>query len=166
MESVQHRPDADCKIGSEFHPHYDSDRGKDLGVTTWPGEQWKLGGGTVWGWISYDPEQDLIFHGTGDPASWNADVRLGENKWASGIFARRRYREAAWYYQYTWHDFFGHDGVNESIVADLPLGPGAPRKVLLHADRNGFFYVLDRTERGSDFGDAVCPAHRIQRVWT
>lgn len=139
-------PDADCLIGSRFHPFYAQDRGKDLGMATWPGEQWKLGGGTVWGWISYDPELNLLFYGTGDPASWNAEVRPGDNKWASGIFARDPDTgQAVWYYQYTAHDLYGHDGINESIAAELPLGPGgAQRKALMHADRNGHLYVLDR----------------------
>lgn len=138
--------DADCLIGDKFHPFYDQDRGKDLGIKTWPGEQWKLGGATVWGWISYDADLKLLFYGTGDPAPWNSEVRAGDNKWASGIFARRPDTgEAIWYYQYTPHDLYGHDGVNESIAVDLSLSPGQPkRKVLLHADRNGHFYVLDR----------------------
>jgi PQQ-dependent dehydrogenase (methanol/ethanol family) len=139
-------PDKDCLIGEKFRPYYAHDRGKDLGVSTWPGDQWKLGGGSVWGWISYDPELDLLYHGTGDPAPWNAEVRPGDNKWGSGIFARRPDTgEAVWFYQYTWHDLYGHDGINESILAELALNQGeAPRKVLLHADRNGFFYVMDR----------------------
>jgi PQQ-dependent dehydrogenase (methanol/ethanol family) len=138
-------PDSDCLISKNFHPFYEMDRGKDLGVKTWPPDQWKLGGGTVWGWISYDPELDLLFYGTGDPASWNADVRPGDNKWASGIFARKPATgEAIWFYQYTPHDLFGHDGINESVVVELPPSAGEPkRKVLLHADRNGFLYVLD-----------------------
>jgi PQQ-dependent dehydrogenase (methanol/ethanol family) len=139
-------PDSDCLISNSFHPFYATDQGKELGVKTWPPEQWKIGGGTVWGWISYDPELDLLFYGTGDPASWNADVRAGDNKWTSGIFARKPATgEAIWFYQYTPHDLYGHDGINESIVADLELTPGeAKRKVLLHADRNGYLYVLDR----------------------
>jgi PQQ-dependent dehydrogenase (methanol/ethanol family) len=139
-------PDADCLIGSAFTPHYASDRGKDLGVTTWPPDQWKIGGGTVWGWISADPALGLVFYGTGDPASWNAEVRPGDNKWCSGIFARKiDTGEAVWFYQYTPHDLFGHDGINEAIVADLTFEPGQQaRAVLLHADRNGYLYVLDR----------------------
>jgi PQQ-dependent dehydrogenase (methanol/ethanol family) len=139
-------PDADCLIGPSFKPFYDSDKGKDLGVSTWPPEQWKIGGGTVWGWISHDPELGLIFYGTGDPASWNSEVRAGDNKWCSGIFARRVSNgEAVWFYQYTPHDLYGHDGINEAVVADIPLEQGgAKRKVLLHADRNGYLYVLDR----------------------
>jgi lanthanide-dependent methanol dehydrogenase len=140
-------PDADCLIGATFHPFYSQDRGKDLGVTSWPPDAWKIGGGTVWGWISYDPELDLLFYGTGDPSPWNSEVRPGDNRWCSGIFARKPDTgEAIWFYQYSPHDLYGHDGINESIVVDLALKSGEPkRKVLLHADRNGYLYVLDRT---------------------
>src|SRR3954470_7135632 len=60
-------PDADCLIGPSFHPFYAQDRGKDLGITTWPPDKWRNGGGTVWGWISYDPALDLIYYGTANP---------------------------------------------------------------------------------------------------
>ena len=81
-------PDADVLIGPEFKPYYAKDQGTDLGVSSWPGEQWKLGGGTVWGWISYDPSLDLIYYGTGNPGVWNPDLRPGDNKWSCTIFAR------------------------------------------------------------------------------
>ncbi|HET6764186.1 MAG TPA: PQQ-binding-like beta-propeller repeat protein, partial [Longimicrobiaceae bacterium] len=57
-------PDKDVLIGPRFHPHYAQDRGVDLGVKTWPGDAWKIGGGTMWGWVTYDPETNLIFAGT------------------------------------------------------------------------------------------------------
>src|SRR5687768_7640207 len=63
-------PDADVLIGSRFKPFYEKERGRDLGVTSWPGTKWQVGGGTVWGWISYDPELDLIYYGTGNPGPW------------------------------------------------------------------------------------------------
>jgi len=81
-------PDADVLIGSEFKPFYTQDQGQDLGVSSWPPEAWKIGGGTVWGWISYDLELNLIFHGTANPGPWNAEQRPGDNKWTAGIFAR------------------------------------------------------------------------------
>jgi PQQ-dependent dehydrogenase (methanol/ethanol family) len=138
-------PDSECLIGEIFRPFYETDRGKDLGVKSWPPNQWQIGGGTVWGWMSYDPQLDLLYYGTGDPAGWNADVRAGDNKWASGIFARKPTTgQAVWYYQYTPHDLYGHDGINESIIVELSLAPNEPkRKVLLHADRNGYLYVID-----------------------
>jgi PQQ-dependent dehydrogenase (methanol/ethanol family) len=137
-------PDADVLIGPNFHPFYDMDKGKDLGVTTWPPDQWKLGGGNVWGFLSYDPETNLIFHGTGNPGVWNPEQRPGDNKWSNGIFARNADTgEAAWYYQFSPHDQFDHDGINENILVDLPIN-GQPRKVVLRPDRNGYIYVLDR----------------------
>jgi lanthanide-dependent methanol dehydrogenase len=138
-------PDADVLIGKNFKPYYASDRGQDLGVKTWPADAWKLGGGTVWGWLSYDPELDLIYCATGNPGPWNPSQRPGDNKWTSGIFARRpETGEAVWYYQFSPHDLHDYDGVNENVLVDLTLG-GQPRKLLLHPDRNGYLYAIDRT---------------------
>jgi lanthanide-dependent methanol dehydrogenase len=137
-------PDSEVLIGSDFTPFYESDRGRDLGVTSWPAEQWKLGGGNVWGWISYDPELDLIYHGTGNPGTWNPALREGDNKWTAGIFARNPETGAArWFYQWTPHDEHDYDGINENVLVDLDIG-GARRRVLIRPERNGFIYVLDR----------------------
>ena len=73
-------PDKDVLIGPNFKPFYEDHRGKDLGMKTWQGEQWKIGGGTVWGWISYDPELDLIYYGTANPGPWNPDMRPGRQQ--------------------------------------------------------------------------------------
>jgi PQQ-dependent dehydrogenase (methanol/ethanol family) len=140
-------PDDEVLIGPSFKPHYAQDRGKDLGVSTWPADAWKIGGGTVWGWLSYDPELDLVYYGTGNPGPWNAELRPGDNKWTAGIFARDPDDgQARWFYQWSPHDLYDWDGVNENVLVDLPVdGPGTPlRKVLLHADRNGYLYMLDR----------------------
>jgi lanthanide-dependent methanol dehydrogenase len=137
-------PDADVLIGPAFQPFYEKDRGRDLGVQTWQPGGWEHGGGTVWGWISYDPALDLIYHGTGNPGPWNPDQRPGDNKWTSGIFARDPDTgEARWFYQWSPHDVHDYDGVNENVLVDLPIG-GQQRKVLLRAERNGYVYVLDR----------------------
>jgi PQQ-dependent dehydrogenase (methanol/ethanol family) len=137
-------PDADVLIGPDFKPFYPQDRGKDLGVTSWPAEHWRIGGGTVWGWLSYDPESNLIFYGTGNPGPWNHEQRPGDNKWTAGIFARDATTgQARWFYQWSPHDLYDHDGVNENILLELPIG-GQPRKVLVHPERNGYIYVLDR----------------------
>jgi PQQ-dependent dehydrogenase (methanol/ethanol family) len=137
-------PDEEVKIGASFKPFYPKDRGGNLGVSTFPPGQYKLGGSTVWGWVSYDPELDLLFHGTANPGPWNHEMRPGDNKWTCGVFARRPDTgEAIWFYQWTPHDVFDHDGINESIVVDLDQ-PGGKRQVLLHAERNGYVYVLDR----------------------
>ena len=133
------------KIGPNFKPFYEQDRGQDLGVKTWPPGRWKVGGGNVWGWISYDPELNLIYHGTGNPGVWNPELRPGDNKWTCGLFARDPDTgDARWLYQWSPHDLFDHDGVNENILVDLELG-GGKRKVILHPERNGYVYVLDRT---------------------
>jgi PQQ-dependent dehydrogenase (methanol/ethanol family) len=137
-------PDADVLIGPGFKPYYASDRGKDLGVHSWPGDAWQRGGGTVWGWISFDPELNLVYYGTANPGPWNADQRPGDNKWTAGVFARDADTgEARWFYQYNPHDLFDYDGVNEHVLVDLTFN-GRPRKVLLHPDRNGYLYVIDR----------------------
>jgi PQQ-dependent dehydrogenase (methanol/ethanol family) len=138
-------PDKDVLIGPNFKPFYEGDRGTDLGITTWPGEGWRTGGGTVWGWLSYDPELDLIFYGASNPGPWNPDQRPGDNKWTTAMFARRpETGEAVWAYQTSPHDLFDHDGVNELVLTDLVLG-GRTRKIALRADRNGLLYVMDRS---------------------
>jgi PQQ-dependent dehydrogenase (methanol/ethanol family) len=92
-------PDSEVLIGTDFKPFYPSDRGKDLGVTSWPPGAWKIGGGTVWGWISYDPQLDLIYYGTANPGPWNAEQRPGDNKWTAGMFARDPDTgQARWFY--------------------------------------------------------------------
>lgn len=137
-------PDADVLIGENFRPFYERDRGKDLGVTTWLPDQWKIGGGTVWGWISYDAELDLIYYGTGNPGPWNPEIRPGDNKWTCGIFARKPDTgEAIWAYQWSPHDEFDYDGVNENVLLDLPIN-GEIRKTLVRPERNGHLYVMDR----------------------
>jgi len=138
-------PDKEVLIGAAFKPFYPQDRAKDLGITTWPPEAWKIGGGTVWGWISYDPQLDLIYYGTSNPGPWNPEQRPGANKWTCGIFARRpESGDAVWFYQTSPHDLHDYDATNENVLVDLPLG-GATRKVLMHPDRNGYLYVMDRT---------------------
>ena len=138
-------PDADVLIGANFHPYYAQDQGKELGVTSWPSDAWKIGGGTMWGWISYDPELNLIFYGTGNPGPWNPEQRPGDNKWTCGIFARDPDTgEARWFYQLSPHDLHDYDGINEQILMDVPVN-GQMRKVLVRPERNGYVYVIDRT---------------------
>ena len=138
-------PDHDVLIGPDFKPFYEGDKGGDLGVASWPPEAWRIGGGNVWGWISYDPDLDLIYHGTGNPGPWNPDLRPGDNKWTSGIFARSPDTgQARWFYQWSPHDLHDYDGINEQILLDMQW-KGEPRKVLVRPERNGYLYVLDRT---------------------
>jgi PQQ-dependent dehydrogenase (methanol/ethanol family) len=113
-------------------------------VETWKGEEWKRGGGTTWGWYSYDPDLNLLYYGTGNPGSWNPDQRPGDNKWSMTIFARNPDTgKAVWAYQKTPHDAWDYDGINENVLVDIEIG-GQMRKVLVNFDRNGFSYVLDR----------------------
>jgi PQQ-dependent dehydrogenase (methanol/ethanol family) len=138
-------PDKDVLIGDDFKPFYASDQGKDLGVKTWPGNAWKLGGGNVWGWISYDPKLNLVYYGTANPGPWNPDQRPGDNKWTSGIFARDADTGSArWFYQLSPHDMHDYDAVNENILIDADF-KGQARQLLLRPDRNGYFYIMDRT---------------------
>lgn len=118
--------------------------GKDSSLKTWQGDQWKIGGGTTWGWYSYDPATNLVYYGTGNPSTWNPRQRPGDNKWSMTIFARNLDTgEAKWAYQMTPHDEWDYDGVNEMILADVKV-KGQTRKALVHFDRNGFGYTLDR----------------------
>ena len=136
--------DADARIGPNFHPFYAKDQGKDLGLKTWTPGQWKLGGGTVWGWISYDPETNLIFYGTGNPGVWNPDMRPGDNKWSCTIWARDpETGYARWAYQISAHDAWDYDEIMENIPVDMPW-QGKERKLLLHPGRTGFMFVFDR----------------------
>jgi PQQ-dependent dehydrogenase (methanol/ethanol family) len=137
-------PDADVKITERFTPFYAHDKGANLGATSWPENAWKIGGGAAWGWVSYDPELNLIYYGTSNPGPWNQDQRLGDNKWTCAILARDADTgELRWVYQITPHDLWDYDGVNENILADLVV-KGQPRKVLVHFDRNAFAYTIDR----------------------
>jgi lanthanide-dependent methanol dehydrogenase len=114
-------------------------------IETWQGDEWKRGGGTTWGWYSYDPDLNLFYYGTGNPGSWNPDQRPGDNKFSMTIFARNPDTgKAAWAYQKTPHDRWDYDGINENVLVDLNMN-GQMRKTLVNFDRNGFSYVLDRT---------------------
>jgi PQQ-dependent dehydrogenase (methanol/ethanol family) len=118
--------------------------GKDSSVKTWQGDQWKIGGGCTWGWLSYDPSLNLVYYGSGNPSTWNPKQRPGDNKWSMTVFARNPDDgKAKWVYQMTPHDEWDYDGVNEMILSDQQIG-GAERKLLTHFDRNGLGYTLDR----------------------
>ncbi|TCM83523.1 methanol/ethanol family PQQ-dependent dehydrogenase [Rhodovulum steppense] len=113
-------------------------------IDSWEGDQWKIGGGTTWGWYSYDPDLNLIYYGTGNPSTWNPSQRPGDNKWSMTIIARDADTGMAkWVYQKTPHDEWDYDGVNENILVDKEID-GEMRKLLVTFDRNGFAYTLDR----------------------
>ena len=129
-------------------PNKTTSMGKPIGenssLSTWQGDQWKTGGGTTWGWYSYDPTLNLVYYGTGNPSTWNPVQRPGDNKWSMTIFARDPDTGMAkWVYQMTPHDQWDYDGINEMILADINV-KGQPVKALVHFDRNGFGYTLNR----------------------
>jgi alcohol dehydrogenase (cytochrome c) len=163
-------PDADVRIGPRFNPFYAKDRGTNLGAeATWNGTTlWQRGGSTVWGWLTFDSKSNLLFYGTANPGVWNPDVRLGDNKWSTTIFARDPDSgDAIWAYQVTPHDAWDFDGVNESIAVDLTVDT-VPRELLVHFDRNGFAYTMDRRTgqvlKAEKFVDHVNWADRIDLV--
>lgn len=118
--------------------------GKDSSLKTWKGDQWKIGGGTTWGWYAWDPKLNLVYYGSGNPGTWNPTQRPGDNKWSMTIFARDlNTGMAKWVYQMTPHDEWDYDGVNEMILADLTI-KGQPVPAIVHFDRNGFAYTLNR----------------------
>src|SRR6185295_16218239 len=136
-------PDADMLVKpGTFKPLYD--KGTDLGASSWPKDGWKTGGAPFWGWMSYDPELDLIYYGVGNPSPYNAEQREGDNKWSCSILARRPSDGAlVWAYQTTPHDNWDYDSVATMILADVKIG-GRARKALVTFNKNGFQYTLDR----------------------
>jgi lanthanide-dependent methanol dehydrogenase len=118
--------------------------GKDSSLKTWQGDQWKLGGGTTWGWYAYDPKLNLVYYGSGNPGTWNPAQRPGDNKWSMTIWARDLDTGMAkWVFQMTPHDEWDFDGVNEMVLLDVDHG-GKKVPGLAHFDRNGFGYTLNR----------------------
>jgi PQQ-dependent dehydrogenase (methanol/ethanol family) len=125
-----------------FKPFYD--KAANLGATTWPGDTWKHGGAPVWGWMSYDPDLDLVYYGVGNPGPYNAEQRAGDNKWTASVLARHPGDGSlVWAYQFTPHDSWDFDAAAEMVLVDLTI-KGKVRKVLVHFDKNGFEYTMDR----------------------
>lgn len=115
------------------------------GHETWSGDSWKRGGGSIWVTGSYDPDLNLTYWGVGNPApDWNGDVRLGDNLYSDSVVALNPDTgELAWYFQFTPHDEWDWDSVQIPVLVDREW-EGKQRKLMLWANRNGFFYVLDR----------------------
>jgi alcohol dehydrogenase (cytochrome c) len=159
-------PDKDVLIGKDFNPPYPEDKGPNLGATSWPNQAaWMIGGGPVWGWITYDPKLDLIYYGTGNPGPWNPYQRPGLNFWTCTLFARDPDTGMAkWAVQWNPHDTHDYDGVNESVLANVAID-GQAREVLMHPDRNGFMYVQDRTTGKIISANKFFPgANTIERI--
>ena len=137
-------PDDQIKVDPAKTTSLGKPVGADSSLKTWQGDQWKIGGGCTWGWMSYDPALNLVYYGSGNPSTWNPKQRPGDNKWSMTIFARDADSGSAkWVYQMTPHDEWDYDGVNEMILSDQQIN-GQPRKLLTHFDRNGLAYTMDR----------------------
>jgi PQQ-dependent dehydrogenase (methanol/ethanol family) len=153
----------DAEIGLTSETNKDNPQfgtaGHNLGMT-YPGDEWKRGGGAAWAWYSYDPQLKLVYYGSGNPGLWSPSYRCGanpptqeacnagpyDNKYSMSIFARNvDTGKVVWVYQMTPFDQWDYDGVNEPILVDMKID-GRTRKTLVHFDRNGFVYVLDRTD--------------------
>jgi len=115
------------------------------GGDTWKGDTWKLGGGSTWITGSYDPDLNTVYWGIGNPGPFNAAVRPGDNLYTCSVLALDpKTGKIKWHYQFSPNNPFDYDSVAEMVLADMNV-EGKPTKVLMDANRNGFFYVLDRT---------------------
>ncbi|WP_442497594.1 methanol/ethanol family PQQ-dependent dehydrogenase [Methylobacter sp. sgz302048] len=137
-------PDEDIKLSKDFNkanPHYGQ---FGLGLKTWEGDAWKIGGGTNWGWYAYDPDLRMLYYGSGNPAPWNETMRPGDNKWTMTIWGRDiDSGEAKFGYQKTPHDEWDYAGVNYMGLSEQMVN-GKMTKLLTHPDRNGLVYTLNR----------------------
>jgi len=136
----------DPKTGKELWRFYTVPAPGEPGSETWSGDAWKRGGGPIWTTGSYDPELNLMYWGVGNPGpDWNGDGRPGDNLYTDSVIALDPDTgKLKWHYQYTPHDEFDYDATQIPVLADIQFN-GQPRKVLMQANRNGVFYVLDRT---------------------
>jgi lanthanide-dependent methanol dehydrogenase len=152
-------PDEEMLVKADtFKPFYD--KGTNLGQASWGGDTWKTGGAPIWGWMSYDPDLDLVFFGTGNPSPYNAEQRPGDNKWTASVLARRPADGAlVWAYQFTPHDNWDYDAVSTMILADVQVG-GRARKALVTFNKNGFQYTLDRAT-----GEVLSATPYVQVTW-
>ena len=156
-------PDAEVLAKPEtFKPFYQ--KGSELALNSWPKDTWKNGGAPVWGWLSYDPELDLVYYGTGNPAPWNTEQRPGDNRWSTSVLARSPGDGSLrWAYQFTPGDNWDFDSTQEMILTDLVIN-GQTRKALVHFDKNGFVYTLDRGTGELLSAEPYVPVNWAKRV--
>jgi alcohol dehydrogenase (cytochrome c) len=135
----------DAKTGKEIWRFYTIPGPGEAGHESWSGDSWKRGGGSVWVTGSYDPDLNLTYWGIGNAGpDYNGDVRLGDNLYTSSVVALDADTgKLKWHYQFSPHDEFDYDAVQVPVLGDITWN-GGPRKVMMFANRNGFFYVLDR----------------------
>lgn len=141
-----------------FKSHYDE--GTELAQKSWPKDFWKKGGAPVWGWMSYDPELDLLYYGSGNPSPYNAEQRPGDNKWTSSVLARRPADGSlVWAYQFTPHDNWDYDANSTMILTDVTIA-GRQRRALVTFNKNGFQYTLDRAT-----GEVLAAPNYVHVTW-
>jgi len=135
----------DAKTGKEVWRFYTIPAPGEPGNDSWSGDSWRTGGAAVWNAAAYDPDTNLAFWGTGNPApDWDGSVRLGDNLYSNCVVALDvDTGELKWYYQFTPHDELDYDSTQVPVLADIDWR-GTPRKVMLWANRNGIMYMLDR----------------------
>jgi len=135
----------DPASGKELWRFYTVPGPGERGHETWSGEAWKTGGGSVWLTPSYDPALNLTYWGIGNPGpDWNADLRPGDNLYTDSVIALDADTGALkWHFQFTPNDTYDYDSVQVAVLADIQFR-GTPTKAMMWANRNGFFYVLDR----------------------
>jgi alcohol dehydrogenase (cytochrome c) len=139
----------DLKTGEKKWHRWTTAAPGEKGGDTWKPDAYKTGGGPTWLTGSYDPELDLVYWGVGNGGPWNAAARGGDALYINSVLALRPSTgEIVWHYQFSPGDPYDYDGVNELVQAELPNlagSGGKPTKVVMQANRNGFFYVIDRT---------------------
>ena len=121
-------PDAGMLIKpGVFKSFYDKDL-SETGLNSWPKDAWKTGGAPVWGWVTYDPELDLLYYGSGNPSPYNTEQRAGDNKWSASVLARRPSDGSlVWAYQFTPHDNWDYDATSTMVLVDLTIGGKAQK---------------------------------------
>ena len=135
----------DPETGKHLWRTYSVPSPDEPGGDTWKGDTWKLGGGSTWITGSYDPELKTVYWGIGNPGPFNAAVRPGDNLYTCSVLALDpKTGKIKWHYQFSPNNPFDYDAVAEMVLADIKID-GKPTKVLMDDNRNGFFYVLDRT---------------------
>src|SRR5258706_1579872 len=151
----------DAQTGKRAWRFYTIPGPGEPGHNTWSGDSWKIGGTGVWTTGAYDPEQNLVFYGTGNPGpDYHSESREGDNLYSCSLIALDADTgKIKWHYQFTPHDVHDWDATQVPILADLTIG-GQPRKVVMFANRNGFYYTLDRVT-----GKLILAKPFVQTTW-